>query len=128
MKVPRDIESFFRTSAALAINFFGRDILLILLPVHLAQTEDIMDFVLNAVAAFFILDIDDMKEPTKLSYKLKRRPGWKDNDTKTNLNSDTEQKNNSESCTDGPMSLNPKAGYQEIPENKEDDRPPIFSF
>jgi hypothetical protein len=61
-------EYFLRLSAAVLINLFGRDILLLLLPLHLAQSENTMDFVLNAIAAYFILELDDLKE-TKMSYK-----------------------------------------------------------
>ena len=61
-------EYFLRLSGAVLINLFGRDILLLLLPLHLAQSENTMNFVLNAIAAYFILELDDLKE-TEMSYK-----------------------------------------------------------
>lgn len=64
-------EKLLRISGAILINLFGRDILLLLLPLHLAQSENTMDFVLNAIAAYFILELDDLKE-TEMSYSKKK--------------------------------------------------------
>ena len=60
-----------------SINLLGRDVLLLLLPLHLAQSEDAMDFVLNGIAAYFILDLDDLKDPKPNTYTKKK---WKKKD------------------------------------------------
>ena len=61
-------EFLLRISPAVLINLFGRDMILLLLPFHLAQSEDTMDFVLNAIAAYFILDLDDLKESKEMTF------------------------------------------------------------
>ena len=46
------------------INNLGCDLIIILLPMHLTQSGSPMDFVLNAVAAYFITEIDDLGDST----------------------------------------------------------------
>ena len=45
---------------SILINVFCRDLITLLLPLHLAHSDEYMDFVLNAVAAYFIIDLDDL--------------------------------------------------------------------
>ena len=40
----------------------ARDFIILLLPLHLAQSDAAMDFVLNAVAAYFISELDNLDE------------------------------------------------------------------
>lgn len=56
----------FRVGASIIINHFGTLLLLFILPYHLAQSESAMDFVLNAIAAYFIVELDDLKEGKKI--------------------------------------------------------------
>ena len=51
---------FVRWFCSFLINNLGCDLIIILLPIHLTQSDNPMDFVLNAVAAYFITEIDDL--------------------------------------------------------------------
>ena len=70
-KVALALQLYFRVSCSLGIDLFARDLIILLLPLHLAQSESSMDFVLNAVAAYFITDLDNLSEERKLD-------DWKD--------------------------------------------------
>ena len=59
-------EFYFRMYSGLTINFLGMSMLQLLLPFHLAQSENAMDFVLNAVAAYFIIELDDYKNGVEI--------------------------------------------------------------
>ena len=50
----------FRRTASILINVVARDLIILLLPLHLARSEQAMDFVLNAVAAYFIIELDNL--------------------------------------------------------------------
>mmetsp|Transcript_3 Transcript_3/g.2 ORF Transcript_3/g.2 Transcript_3/m.2 type:complete len:419 (-) Transcript_3:81-1337(-) len=63
LEIPSSIEIKIRIAMSVVVNYVGRNIILLLLPWHLAQSESMMDFILNAIAAYFIIDIDDLQEP-----------------------------------------------------------------
>ena len=61
----RAFEFYFRMYTGLLINHLGMDMLLLLLPLQLAQSENTMEFVLNAVAAYFIVELDNLRNEVK---------------------------------------------------------------
>jgi hypothetical protein len=62
---------YLRVLFSFSIDLAGRDLIILLLPLHLAQSDNAMDFVLNAVAAYFITELDDLGEPREIGC-------WKD--------------------------------------------------
>ena len=53
---------YLRVLFSFSIDLAGRDLIILLLPLHLAQSDNAMDFVLNAVAAYFISELDNLDE------------------------------------------------------------------
>lgn len=65
------------------INNLGCDVIIILLPMHLTQSGSPMDFVLNAVAAYFITEIDDLNDTrviTSWQNEFDKLEWWKPKD------------------------------------------------
>jgi len=48
------------------VNYQGTSMLMYLLPLHLSHSENAIDFVLNAVAAYVIVELDDVFETEKI--------------------------------------------------------------
>ena len=53
---------FLRMLLSFGIDLVVRDFIILLLPLHLAQSDASMDFVLSAVAVYFISDLDNLDE------------------------------------------------------------------
>ena len=62
----------YRMALSFLINICGKYIVLYLLPIQLAHSESAMDSVLNADAAYFIIEMDDYSEGKKNLLKTKR--------------------------------------------------------
>jgi len=56
----------YRLFLSILINVCGKQVVLYLLPIQLAHSESAMDFILNSVAAYFIIELDDYKEGKKI--------------------------------------------------------------
>ena len=56
---------YFRFLIGQLVNVVGSCVLLVSLPVLLAESDTRLDFVLNCTATVFIVDLDDLKEPTE---------------------------------------------------------------
>lgn len=78
IKTPNVFEMIMRFVFSVIVNVFGRNIIILLLPWHLSQSQNTLDFVLNAVSAYFILDIDDLKEPVTYYFvpEIKEEDDW----------------------------------------------------
>jgi hypothetical protein len=48
------------------INLFGATYIMIGLPIQIARQSNPLDFVLNVLAAFYVIDLDDLGEPKEL--------------------------------------------------------------
>jgi len=64
MKVPK-IAILSRFFVSMVVNMFGDTFITIVLPLHLSLSDGPTDFVLNATAAYFISELDDLSESVK---------------------------------------------------------------
>ena len=60
------ISKYLRIFGSSTINVFGLAIVTTTIPVFLCTSETYMDFVLNAAATIFIVQLDDLKNPTTI--------------------------------------------------------------
>ena len=57
---------YLRVFFSFSIDLPARDLIILLLPLNLAQSDSPMDFVLNAVAAYFITELDDLGDSREI--------------------------------------------------------------
>ena len=57
---------YLRVFFSYAIDLTARDLIILLLPLSLAQSGNGMEFVLNAVAAYFITELDNLSEEREI--------------------------------------------------------------
>ena len=62
-----------RMTLSLLVNQVGKFLINTLLPIHLAHSESSMDFVLNAVAAYFIIEVDNLTEDREIEFLYQER-------------------------------------------------------
>jgi len=56
---------YFRMLASIVVNVLGRDIILMMLPLHLAHSVNEFEFLSNSVGAYFIIDLYMLSAPVK---------------------------------------------------------------